>query len=284
MGAKTETYLTPAEPGLALGSAAWSAPQSPEFSAAPVTRARLSVPPSSVAPSAPSIQVVLFDVDDVLYDASSWERWLAQMFARLSPRSEADFAEAWQDVFLPTVHRGEQDFHAALAGCLKAIGLAARHIDEIVAASRGQRRKAQTNVRPFPAVRTTLTRLQSAGIGRAVLANTDRSAQTLRMQLDRLRLTGLFDQVLTSTELSASLTDVAAFSQALQVVNCAAEEAIFVTHHVRALSAAQSAGLRTAGFNVRQGACGAKCIDRFEELLFIVLAQVESTEEKRCAG
>ena len=34
MGAKTDTYIAPAEPILTLGSTAWSAPQGLEFSAA----------------------------------------------------------------------------------------------------------------------------------------------------------------------------------------------------------------------------------------------------------
>jgi FMN phosphatase YigB (HAD superfamily) len=282
MGAKTDTYIAPAEPVLTLGSTVWSAPQEPEFSATPVARARLGVPTTPAVPSAPPIKVVLFDVDDVLYDASSWNRWLVQILTRLSPRSlEADFNEAWQEIFLPSVHRGQQEFHTALAGCLKAIGLTASHIDEIVAASRGQRRHAQGNVRPFAAVRSTLTRLQSAGIGRTVLANCERSTHSLRTQLDRLRLAGLFDQVISSTELAASLTEVAPYSQALKVTKCNASETLFISHQTRALAAAQNAGLRTLGFNVRHGACGLKCITRFEEMLFIVLAHVESTDEKR---
>ena len=224
---------------------------------------------------APPIKVVLFDVDDVLYDASSWNRWLSQILTRLSPRSlEADFNEAWHDVFLPGVHRGQQEFHVALAGCLKSIGLADSHIEEMVAASRGQRRRAQNSVRPFAAVRGTLTRLQSAGIGRTVLADSERSAQRVCTHLDRLRLAGLFDQVLSSVDLSASLMDDAAYAQALKMVNCSASEMLFISHRTRALVAAQNAGLRTLGFNVRRGACGMKCINRFEEMTSIVLAQL----------
>lgn len=285
MGAKTDTFTAPAEPVLTLGGTAWSAPQEPEFSALPVARARMGVPAAPTVPSAAPIKVIFFDVDDVLYDASSWNRWLAQIFTRLSPRSlEADFNEAWQEIFLPSVHRGQQEFHAALASCLKAIGLAPSHIDEIVAASRGQRRHAQANVRPFAAVNSTLARLQSAGIGRIVLANSERSAHALRTQLDRLRLSGLFDQMLSSADLAASLTEVATYAQALKVANRSAGESLYISHQPRALTAAQNAGLRALGFNVRQGTCATKCIDRFEEMLFIVLAHVETTEGKRCAG
>ena len=152
----------------------------------------------------------------------------------------------------------------ALACCLKEIGLATSHVDEIVAASRAQRRRAQSNVRPFPAVRSTLASLQSAGIHRAVLANSDRPAQSLRQKLDRLSLISLFEHVLSTADLGASLTDDSCYARALETLRCAAPEVLFVGHCPRDLQTAQSAGLRTAGFNIRHGVCTGKCVDRFE--------------------
>ena len=82
-------------------------------SAQPHTRPSAATP-SAAAPSvAVAIKAVLVDMDDVLYDGSAWDRWLAQNLRRLPSRTlETDFTRSSREAFLPVVHRGQQEFHA----------------------------------------------------------------------------------------------------------------------------------------------------------------------------
>ncbi len=219
-----------------------------------------------------AIKAVLVDMDDVLYDGSAWDRWLAQIFGRLPSRTlEADFAQSWRETFLPVVHRGQQEFHAALACCLKEIGLAASHVDEIVAASlRSAAVPKATFARFRPCAARWLACNRPASTGPCWRIRIVQ-AQSLRQKLDRISLNGLFDHVLSTADLGASLSDESCYARALETLHHSAGEVLFVGHCPRDLHAAEGAGLRTVGFNIRHVACTAKCIDRFEDLLALAI-------------
>ncbi len=225
-------------------------------------------------PRATRVKALLCDVEDVLYDAAAWNRWLAQIFARLSQRSaEAEFNQLWHDEYLPLIYRGQQEFHIALAACLSAVGLTSGQIEEIVAASRAQRRQEENRWRPFPGVRATLGQLQAEGIIRCVIANSERSAQTLAADLSRAGLGGVFDHILTSADWHLCLRDVQLFEHALATVGCAPSEALFVGHCGCDLLTARSAGVAAVGFNTRVAVRGVSCLERFEELLDVARPQ-----------
>jgi HAD superfamily hydrolase (TIGR01509 family) len=274
MGAELNTFATSSDVGL-------SAPGAPlaivgnHGAAAPhaALHRRHDFEPAASDSAGSRIKAVLFDVEDVLYDASAWNRWLAQIFGRLASKPiEEEFSRLWREQFLPQVHCGDQDFHAALAACLEVVGLAAAHVEEIVAASRAQRRRQENALRTFPGVRSTLGRLQGAGIGRAILTNADRTAAALRAELGPIGLEGSFDVVLTSLDLHASLPDEACYRQAVAAMNVSPYETLFVSHDPRDLHGAQAAGLVTVAFNARQITASCAQIDRFEELLELVVA------------
>ena len=108
---------------------------------------------------------------------------------------------SWRERLLPLVERGEREFHVAFAEGLRAIGLAAAHIEEIVAASRAQRRRKEGSLRTLPGVRSTLSNLHSTGIELGILANIDKSAPALANDLARLGIAGFFMRVVTSLDL-----------------------------------------------------------------------------------
>jgi len=243
----------------------------------PVVQHRYDAEKATPALGGNQIKAVLFDVEDVLYDGSAWHRWLGQVFARLAPKPlEEGFSQRWHEEFLPQVHRGNQDFHAALAACLDAVGLAAAHVEEIVAASRAQRRRQESALRTFPGVRSTLGRLQGAGIPRAILTNTDRSAAALRADLGEIGLEGSFDLILTSLDMHASLPDETCYHRAVSAMNVLPDEVLFVSHDARDLHGAHVAGLVTVAFNARQNVPTAAQIDRFEELLELIVASSDA--------
>lgn len=253
MGAEAETCL--AIVGNSLPASGWGQFAQPRVE-----------PPVALAAGA-TIRAALFDVEDVLYDASAWYRWLAQVFARLNLRAKhAEFDRLWRDKFLPAVHSGSLEFCAAFAECLRAIELRRGQIEEIVAATRGRRRRLEARPRPLPGVRSTLRRLQAAGIRLAILANLDRTAATLRMDLERMALAGLFDPIVTSVELALCLPSQQCYRAALAALGLSAHEVVFVGHDGRELAGARVAGLTTVAFNAPESLVGHQRIERFDDL------------------
>jgi HAD superfamily hydrolase (TIGR01509 family) len=268
MGAEIDLFTSYASGGLAVRSAPLvSLPDSP-ISAPRMPRSRHDADDSGACATDGSIKAVLVDVEDVLYDASAWQRWLGQLFAPLTPRTlESEFQQRWQAEFLPAVYRGQQDFHAAFASCLSALGLTAGHVEEIVAASRAQRRRDAGARRPYPGTRSTLSQLKSAGITCGVLTNTDRTAAALRQDLGKLGLADAFDEYFTSVDMQAHLPASSCFDHALQAVNVAAADVLFVSHDIRELQGAQAAGCQAVAFNARPCVAGIPKIDRFDGLM-----------------
>ncbi len=223
------------------------------------------------APAGP-FKALIFDVEDILFEATAWYRWLARILARLEPPlSENDFARPWQNDFLPRVYRGEQAFFPAFAACLTACGLSAATVEEIVAAGRAERRRQNSTLRPLPGVRATLARLKAAEISLAVLANLDRTGSALASDLARLRLDGLFCCLITSQDMRACLPESGCYAQALNSLQVAAGEALFIGNNPCQLAGAQSAGLAVAALNAQQTVEGMTQLERFERLLDIAL-------------
>ena len=278
MGAETDSYSTFTSGGTALRSAPLVTLIKAEPARKPVAPSRPTTSTAGAHPTASPIKAVLFDAEDVLYDASAWYRWLTQVFARIEPRNlEADFAQQWQEEFLPAVHRGQEEFFAAFTRCLTTIGLAAGHVEEVVAAARAQRRRQEASMRPLPGVRSTLSHLRAAGIVLGILAGTDRSATALGRDVSRLGLEGSFDHTCTSIDLRINLADDRCYGRTLSKLRLVAAETLFVGHEARDLRGAQSAGLWTVAFNARQGVSGVMHINRFDELLELVVPASVST-------
>jgi HAD superfamily hydrolase (TIGR01509 family) len=165
------------------------------------------------------------------------------------------------------VYRGQQEFHAAFARCLSTLGLTAGHVEEIVAASRAQRRRDAGARRLYPGTRSTLSQLKSAGITCGVLTNTDRTAAALRQDLAKLGLADAFDDYFTSVDMQAHLPHAPCFDHALQVLNVPAADVLFVSHDIRELQGAQAAGCQAVAFNARPCAAAIPKIDRFDGVL-----------------
>lgn len=220
------------------------------------------------------IKALLFDVADVLFEGTAWYRWLARILARLEPPlSESEFARPWQSDYLPRVYRGEQEFFEAFATCLTSCGLSAATVEEIVAAGRAERRRQNSTLRPLPGVRATLSRLKAAGIPLAVLTNLDRTGSALAADLSRLRLDGLFCCLITSQDLRMCLPEACCYARALDSLQVAASESLFVSHDASQLVGAQAAGFAAATLSAPCTIPGVTHLERFDRLLDMVLPE-----------
>lgn len=213
---------------------------------------------------------IVFDVPDVLYDATLWRRWLLQLINRLGAGiGYADFDQAWE-AQLVDVFQGRREYREALQTLLLSLGLSWAQIDEIEAAGRIQRKNLELNVRSLPGATRAVNRLAGQGIPLIAWADVPHSADRLGERLDRLGLGGRFQTVLTSFDLERVQPDPECYRAMLAACQTPAERVLYVGHDACHLAGAQRAGLRTAAYNFAPTAQADHYLTNLDELLALV--------------
>lgn len=214
---------------------------------------------------------LLFDGDDVLYDATMWRRWLLQLLGRLGLHTHYDaFYRVWEREFLDEVNQGRRDYWEALRAFLKSSGLSRGQIDEVVAASHARHRQLQESARPLAGVLATTAQLSGSGIPMAVLCNSPMPAAKLETLLGKLGLAGRFQAVLSSVDLGYTKPAAESYRAALDAMHMDASQVAFVGHDTIELHGAAEAGLSTIAINHAIDAKADIYLDRIEQLLSAV--------------
>lgn len=217
------------------------------------------------------VRGLLFDMGDVLYDATLWRRWLLQLLARMGIHAAyRDFYRVWDRDYLPAVHRGERDYHDAFCAFLQSLGLARGAIEEIEAASQARRRELIATLRPLPGVRPTLSQLQSSGLVLGVLSDSERPASELRVLLERIGIEQCFTTVVSSVELKQTKPAAVSYQKALAAMELTIGEVAFVGHDADELSGAAAIGMPTIAFNYEPDVAADVFLERFEGLLDLI--------------
>ncbi len=219
------------------------------------------------------IRGLLFDMGDVLHDATLWRRWLLQLLGRIGLQTTyRSFYHVWDRDFLADVHRGRREFGEAFSAFLLSAGLSPAQIDEVQAACQARRRQWEDTARTLPGVKPTLARLHAAGYVLGVLSDSEHSSAVLREQLDRFGIAGYFTAVVSSIDLGETKPQPIGYRTALERMNLLPEQAAFVGHDALELAGAARVGLSTVAFNFDPDAKADVFIARFDELLDVVSA------------
>jgi HAD superfamily hydrolase (TIGR01509 family) len=218
-----------------------------------------------------TVDGLLFDMGDVLYDATLWRRWLWQLLAKLGVKKTYEgLFTIWDDDFLDAVHRGLADYATAFESFLASLALSRAQIDEIVAASRIRKRELESDVRPLAGVRTTIEQLVGLGIPLGVVSDSESRAEDLRAYLDRMGLGGAFTAIVSSRDLGCTKPDPRCYLTALESLSLAAEAVAFVGHDAVELAGARAVGLTSIAFNESPGCVATIHLRHFRELLSFV--------------
>lgn len=214
---------------------------------------------------------IVFDMGDVLYDATLWRRWLYQLLVRMGLQSPyRTLYRIWEAEFLPDIHRGRRTFADAFHVFLLSLGLSRGQVDEVEAASQARKRELELDVRPLPGIRDTIQRLAARGVQLAVLNNSERTGDELENLLVQLGLGGCFSPVISSLDLKYTKPSPVCYRAALARMNLPTEAVAFVGHDGAELVGARAVGLRTVAFNYEAGASADHYLTRFEDLLQVV--------------
>lgn len=220
------------------------------------------------------VRGLLFDAGDVLYDATVWRRWLLQLLRRIGLYTNyRSFFHIWDHDFMADVYRGRRPFSEAFQAFLLSAGLSRGQIDEIEAACKARRNQWEATTRPLPGVKSTLARLQAAGIAMGVVCDSEYPATKLHERLDRFGIGSFFPTVISSIDLGHIKPESICYLAALGSMNLDAAEVAFVGHDTGELAGATRVGMQTIAFNFDQDAQADVFIARFEELIELVVSQ-----------
>lgn len=214
---------------------------------------------------------LLFDMGDVLYDATLWRRWLWRLLARIGVSQSYDALFAtWDDEYLDAAHRGQIEYAAAFEAFLSSLALSHAQIDEIVAASRIRKRELETEARPMAGVRSTIDRLAALGVPMAIVSDSEHPAAKLEEHLVRLGLAGRFSPIISSRDLGCTKPDPRCYLTALEQLGLSAANVAFVGHDPVELAGARAVGIASIAFNDAPGCEAEIHLRHFRELLAYV--------------
>jgi putative hydrolase of the HAD superfamily len=232
------------------------------------------LPPAAARLRRP-INGLLFDACNILYDDTSWWRWLVRVLGQfgVDGRDASIFRHC---KYLGDVYRGRRRFCEALGAGFASLGLRPGQIEELQAACQAQRRLLQGLARPLTGVRGTLGQLHRSGIRLAVLCNCEQSGDALRQWLDRFAMGDCFQAVVSSIDLGQAMPDPATYRAALRAMQLPPWTVAFVGHDAVELAGAAALGMTTIAFNRDADARADLAIDRFEELLHVAAGRLAS--------
>ena len=217
------------------------------------------------------VEGLLFDMGDVLYDATLWRRWLLRVLSQLGVHtSYRSFFHIWDHDFLDDVYRGRREFCEAFQAFLLSVGLSPGQIDEVEAACQARRNEWERNARLLPGVKPTLAKLHAAAVTMGVLSDSECPAAVLSERLERLGLRGIFHTVVSSLDLERIKPDPVCYRTALGAIGLSADRVAFVGHDTEELAGAAGVGMATIAFNYDTDAKADVFITRFEELFPLV--------------
>jgi HAD superfamily hydrolase (TIGR01509 family) len=254
--------------GLRLDDVASRSPHTVWARAVP---APVHIPSTSLLPNWPLARGVLFDMGDVLFDATAWRRWLLGLLNRLGMHAQyRPLFHIWDVDYLDAVHRGECSYSSAFREFLGAVGLSRGQIEEVCAASQARKREVESTILPLPGVRSTLSDLRRRGYVLGVLSDSESSSDEISLRLDTIGLGGRFSTIVSSCDLGRTKPDPMTYQTALDKMGLAANETIFVGHDQDELGGATRVGMRTVAFNFDRAVAADVAIGRFDELANVV--------------
>ena len=216
------------------------------------------------------VKAVIF-VDEALYDATAWWRWLSQRLSRFDVCQPFDtLYEKWQTEFLPSVRRGERDRWAALNEFLPTIGLNRAQAGEVIASSQAQYRRLYDHVHPLPGTVETLTQMAHQGIRLVMLRHSRDSLVELHRTLRQWGVGQSIDLVIDGLAASSAGSQEKFFAGISTSIGLPRGSVAFVGRKDRQLAAAKAIGFATINCDGKTGPYTDLSITQIASLIGIV--------------
>lgn len=212
-------------------------------------------------------RALIFDVGDILYDASQWRRWLTSELNQLGIKLSYDqLVHDWERL-LVAVYKGQAEYWDAFEDLLSSYDLSSSQKESLKSAAQKKGKTVQVDRKPMPGVPETLRQLQSDGIKLVALSDSESGEAGIRKTLKQLDIEQYFDAVVSSLAIGHVKPEAEAFDFAIQQTGHDKSECGFVAHDIDELEGAQKHQLFAIGYNYHPDAPADVFIEDFSELL-----------------
>ena len=225
--------------------------------------------PSSPQPSVP-IQAFIFDVGDILYDASVWRKWLTTELQRFGKDiTYPQLVENWERL-LVDVYKGNAEYWAKFSELMMHFGVTSEESAAIEKLAREKGQAVQVDRVPMPGVPETLSALRENDITLVALSDTESGEAGVRKTLNQLEIEKYFDAVVSSFAIGHVKPEPEAFDYAIKATGKSKSACAFVAHDIDELEGAQKHDLLAVGYNYHPDAPADFFIEDFRQLLELV--------------
>jgi putative hydrolase of the HAD superfamily len=216
-------------------------------------------------------KAVIFDMGDILYDASRWRR---AMTARLREEGVSidfpQFVRRWEGK-LVEVYLGRREYWSALTELLGELLPDNPAVENVLAFGRQMAQNVERR-EPFPGVVETLPLLRHQGLKLAVLSDTEHGEGRIRGILNQLGVEAFFDAVVASCDIGHCKPAPEAFRAAADRLGVPLADCAFVGHDLDELSGAQAVGMFVIAYNFEPGVPADVYLQHFNELPAAIMA------------
>jgi HAD superfamily hydrolase (TIGR01549 family) len=220
--------------------------------------------------SKPLYKGLIFDMGDVLYDASGWRLWLFGVLSQLRLFSTFQQMEQIWESYLINAHKGLLSWDEALKRFLHSLELPPSKEKEIISATTSYR-SAQKPLILFDGVQETLRQLTNHGRKLAVLSDTESPSSVVYQRLAGAGIGDHFEGIICSFDTGTCKPDPTAYFTACNSLDIPAKNCVFIGHDQEELDGASNAGITTIAFNHASGVKADYQVDHFTEILDVVL-------------
>jgi HAD superfamily hydrolase (TIGR01509 family) len=212
-------------------------------------------------------KALIFDVGDILYDASVWRKWLTNELNRVGVTISYDrLVEDWERLLIP-VYKGQADYWAVFDGLLKSYDLEPAVRNSLTTAAREKGKSVQVDRQPMPGVPETLQALQEKGVNLVALSDSESGEAGIRKTLNQLGIEQYFDAVVSSFAIGHVKPEPEAFDFAVKQTGFPKSKCGFVAHDIDELEGAQRYGLLAIAYNYHRDAPADFYLQHFQELI-----------------
>ena len=216
------------------------------------------------------LTALIFDVGDILFDATAWRRWLAaELTRRGKDVTYPQLVTAWEGL-LVDVYKGQAEYWDAFAKLMQHFCVVQADVPEIVALAKQKGQAVQKERTPMPQVPETLQRLHDAGIVLVALSDTESGEVGVRKILAQLGIQQYFYAVAASFDIGHAKPEPEAFDYAIKATGFTKQQCGFIAHDIDELEGAQKHNLFAIGYNYHPDAPADVFIEHFSELLNLV--------------
>ena len=213
------------------------------------------------------LKALIFDVGDILYDASLWRKWLTIRLNELGVQINYEqLVETWESS-LVDVYKGRAEYWTQFRAMLKQLNVTDSNTSDLETAAKAQGKLFAAERVPMPQVPETLKQLQERQIKLVALSDNESGEVGIRKTLTQLGIEQYFDAVVSSCEIGHVKPEPAAFDFAIRATDHDKSQCGFVAHDIDELSGAQAHKLFAIGYNYHPDAPADTYIDDFSELL-----------------